>query len=210
MYNINNPVALGNPNLKPEKIESLELAFAWQPTSTLQANLNLFRYRMKDILRFAPDPGGSATAQNTGKQHGQGLETELVWNASSDMRLSGNYAYQHSIDETTDRDAGNAPHHHLYARADWRFMPGWTWNTQLNYVAKRKREPSDTRPDIADYRTVDITLRNQKRNRDWDFAFSVRNLFDADAREPSPSPGLIKYDLPLAPREYRVELRHSL
>ena len=210
LYNINNPVALGNPNLKPEKIESLELAFAWQTTSTLQANLNLFRYRMKDILLFAPDPGGSATAQNTGKQHGQGLETELVWNASSDMRLSGNYAYQRSVDETTDRDAGNAPHHHLYARSDWRFMPGWTWNTQLNYVAQRKREPSDTRPNISDYRTVDVTLRNQKRNRDWAFAFSVRNLFDADAREPSPSPGLIKYDLPLGPREYRVELRHSL
>ena len=206
LYNRNNPVLIGNPNLKPEKIESLELAFAWQAARTLQANLNLFRYRMKDIMR----PDISVVVQNSGQQNGQGFETELVWDVRPSLRLSGNYAYQHSVDIATDRDAGNAPRHHLYARSDWSFMPGWTWNTQLNYVADRKREPSDARPDIADYHTVDVTLRNQKRSSDWDVAFSVRNLLDADAREPSPSPGLIANDLPLSPREYRVELRYAL
>jgi len=209
LYLIYNPVALGNPSLKPEAIESVELAFAWQPASALQANLNLFRYRMKDILRFVRNPGGSATAQNAGQQRGQGMEVELAWEASQSLRLSGNYAQQRSIDAATDRDAGNAPRHHLYARADWRFMPGWTLNTQLNRVADRRREPTDTRPAIADYHTVDLTLRNRERSSDWDFAFTVRNLFDADAREPSPAPGSIANDLPLAPREWRFELRRQ-
>jgi len=210
LYNINNPVALGNPNLKPETNESVELAFAWQPASTLQANLNLFHYRMKDILRFVQNPDASFTAQNAGRQNGQGLEVELVWEASRSLRLSGNYAHQRSIDEATNQDAGNAPRHHVYARADWRFMPGWTLNTQVNHVADRRREPSDTRPAIPDYHTVDLTLRKQKWKKDWDFAFTVRNLFDADAREPSPAPGLIPNDLPLAPREWRFEVRHQL
>lgn len=206
LYNINNPVLLGNPDLKPETIESVELAFAWQPASTLQANLNLFRYRMKDILRVDT----SFTMQNAGQQRGQGLEVELAWEASRSLRLSGNYALQRSIDEATGLDAGNAPRHHVYARADWRFMPGWTLNAQVNHVADRRREPSDTRPAIPDYQTVDLTLRKQKWKKDWDFAFTVRNLFDADAREPSPAPGLIPNDLPLAPREWRFELRHQL
>ncbi|MBI5435567.1 MAG: TonB-dependent receptor [Nitrosomonadales bacterium] len=211
LYNINNPVLLGNPNLKPETNESVELAFAWQAARTLQANLNLFRYQMKDILRFVQDPAtGISTAQNAGRQHGQGMEVELVWDAGSKLRLSGNYAQQHSIDEATNQDAGNAPRHHVYARADWRFMPRWTLDAQLNYVAGRKREPTDTRPAIADYHTVDLMLRNQQQNSDWDFAFKVLNLFDADAREPSPTPGLIPNDLPLAPREWRVELRYKL
>ena len=210
LYNINNPVALGNPNLKPEEIESLELAFAWQATSTLQTNLNLFRYRMKDILRFVQNPDNSFTAQNAGRQNGQGMEIELAWEAGQNLRLSGNYAQQHSVDAATDQDAGNAPRHHAYARADWRFMPGWTANAQLNHVASREREPGDIRPAIADYRTVDLTLRNQSRSGDWDFTVTVRNLFDADAREPSPAPGLIPNDLPLAPREWRFELRHQL
>lgn len=210
LYNINNPVALGNPNLKPESIESVELAFAWQPAGTVQTNLNLFHYQMKDIMRFVQNPDTSFTAQNAGRQHGQGIEVELAWEARTNLRLSGNYAQQRSIDETTNQDAGNAPQHHIYARADWRFMPNWTLNTQLNYIAGRKREPTDTRPVIADYRTVDLTLRNQKRSSEWDFAFTVRNLFNADAREPSPAPGLIPNDLPLAPREYRFELSHQL
>ena len=210
LYNINNPVAQGNPNLKPETNQSVELAFAWQAASSLQTNLNLFRYQMKDILRFVQNPDASYTAQNAGRQHGQGMEVELVWDANSSLRLSGNYAYQRSIDEATNQDAGNAPRNHVYARADWRLMPSWTLDTQLNYIADRKREPGDTRPAIADYHTVNLTLRNQKRNSDWGFAFSVRNLFDADAREPSPAPGLIPNDLPLAPREYRVELSHQL
>jgi len=66
------------------------------------------------------------------------------------------------------------------------------------------------RPAIADYNTVDLTLRSQKQSSGWDFAFVLRNLFDADAREPTPAPGLIPNDLPLAPREWRVELNYQL
>lgn len=210
LYNINNPVAQGNPNLKPETNQSVELAFAWQATSALQANLNLFRYQMKDILRFVQNPDASYTAQNAGQQHGQGFETELVWDAAANLRLSGNYAMQHSIDETTNQDAGNAPRNHVYARADWRFMPRWTVDTQLNYVANRKREPGDNRPPIADYHTVDLTLRSNNESGDWAYSFKVLNMFGADAREPSPAPGLIPYDLPVDPRALRVELTHQL
>jgi iron complex outermembrane receptor protein len=210
LYNINNPVALGNPNIKPETNQSVELAFAWQAASTLQANLNLFRYQMKDILRFVENPDTTYTAQNAGQQHGQGMEVELVWDASQSLRLSGNYAQQRSIDEATNQDAGNAPRHHVYARADWRFMPRWTLDTQLNYIADRKREALDTRPPVADYHTVDLTLRSNNKSSDWGIAFKVLNLFGADAREPSPAPGLIPYDLPVDPRAWRVELSHEL
>ncbi len=209
LYNAPNPVLTGNVNLKPETNESVELAFAWQATSTLQANLNLFRYQMRDILR--PDSG--AVVQNAGRQHGEGFETELVWDARNDLRLSGNYAYQQSTDEATNQDPGNAPRHHVYARADWRLMPRWTLDTQLNYVAGRKRAQGDTRPDISDYHTIDLTLRNQERSGEWGFSFKVLNLFNADAREPSPygTPFVpIPNDLPLAPREWRAELRYLL
>ncbi len=211
LYDINNPVAQGNANLKPETNQSLELAFSWQATSTLQANLNLFRYQMKDIIRFVTDPGtGIATAENAGSQHGQGFESELVWDAADNLRLSGNFAQQQSIDDATGADAGDAPHHHLYARADWRFMPRWTLDTQLNWIADRMREPGDTRPPIPDYHTVDLTLRSNNERGDWAYSFKVINLFGANALEPSPAPGLIPYDLPVDPRAFRVELTHQL
>jgi outer membrane receptor for ferrienterochelin and colicins len=214
LYNINNPVAQGNPNLRPETNQSVELAFAWQATSTLQANLNLFRYQMNDILRFVPDPStGISTAQNAGSQHGQGFETELVWDAIQNLRVSGNFAQQQSIDDTTGQDAGMAPRHHLYARADWRFVPLWTLDAQLNYIGDRKREPGDTRPPIADYQTVDLILRSKNQKGDWGVTFKVFNVFGADAREPSPygTPFVaIPNDLPVDPRAWRIELRHDL
>jgi len=214
LYNNVNPVATGNLDLKPETNETVELAFDWQASSDLHASLSLFRYQMNDILSFAPMVGKDyLVAQNTGSQIGRGGEIELVWDAATDLRLSGSYAYQRSIDEATNQDAGNAPRHHVYARANWHFLHQWNLNTQFNYVAGREREADDLRPRIADYHTVDLTLRNRSPESDLSYAFSVRNLFDADAREPSPLSDPVAYipdDLPLAPREWRVELNYKL
>jgi outer membrane receptor for ferrienterochelin and colicins len=91
-------------------------------------------------------------------------------------------------------------------------VPLWTLDAQLNYVADRKRAPGDTRPPIADYQTVDITLRSTNQKGDWGLTFKVLNLFGTDAREPSPygTPVPIPNDLPVDPRAWRVELRYEL
>ncbi len=214
LYTINNPTALGNPNLKPETISTTELAFSWQAKPNLKTGLNLFHYRMKDVIRFVSnaDPTTGSTAQNAGNQHGRGLELEFTWGAADDLRLSGNYAYQHSIDENTNQDAGLAPHHHAYLRTDWRFIPGWTLSGQVNWVADRMRQAIDSRPKIADYTTADLTLRTTQLRKDWEFAFSVRNLFNVDAREPTAesSAANIPNDLPLPGRSLYLELRYRL
>jgi iron complex outermembrane receptor protein len=214
LYNMNNPAALGNPDLKPETIGTTELAFSWQARPNLKTALNLFRYRMKDAIRFVAnsDPTTGSTAQNAGSQHGNGLELEFVWDAAPDVRLSGNYAYQHSIDETSRQDAGLAPHQHVYLRADWRVVPGWTLSGQLNRVADRRRQAGDSRPPIADYTTADLTLRTDRLHKDLELAFSVRNLFDANAREPTSGATAVNipFDLPLPGRSMYLELRYRL
>ena len=217
-YTVNNPVAQGNPNLKPETIDTSELAFSWQAAANLKTGLNLFHYRMKDVIRWVTNanPTTGSTAQNAGNQHGSGLELDFAWDAADDLRLSGNYAYQRSIDENTNQDAGLAPHHHAYLRADWRLAAGLALSGQVNRVADRQRQAGDARPRIADYTTADLTLRTTRLHPDWELACSVRNLFNADAREPTPGPSTagatpnIPYDLPLPGRSFYVELRHRL
>ncbi|MDQ3775791.1 MAG: TonB-dependent receptor [Pseudomonadota bacterium] len=205
--NINNPVVLGNPNLDPETIRTVELAFDYQAMRNLRVGLNVFRYWWDDIIRFVPDPGAtSRTAQNSGQQTGTGLELEADWEPLDSLRLLGNYAYQESTDEATDRDAGNAPHHKLYVRSEWEFLPDWRVSPQFNCVIDRKRAPGDSRPHISDYSTVDVTIRRKRIVDDWGVAFSVRNLFDSDAREPSPGAAIPK-DLPLAGRSVYGEIR---
>jgi outer membrane receptor for ferrienterochelin and colicins len=207
LYAINNPVVNGNPELRPEQIKTLEAAVSWQPWPQLQLGMNVFRYDMSDIIRLV-----NLTYQNAGEQNGTGLEFEASWDATRDVRLSGNYSYQRSIDEVSGQDSGNAPRHHVYLRANWRFVPGWALDPQVNWVSERPRVPGDTRSALAGYQTVDLTLRTDKSSKGWDMAVSVRNLFDADAREPSPydqSPGQpyisLPYDFPLPGRSVYVQ-----
>lgn len=201
-----NPVANGNPNLRPETVKTVEAALSWKANKDTQVNLSLFRSDMQDIIRLV----GTAYA-NTGTQHGSGMELDAVWDYSRTLRLMGNYSYQKSIDEATSQDAGYAPRHHLYARADWRFTGNWLASTQVNRVADRKRAVGDNRPDASDYTTVDLTLRTMRGKNQWEFAASVRNLFNADVREPSLAPGVaIPNDLPMAPRWFYLQAIYKL
>ena len=209
-FNINNPVVLGNPDLDPETIDTVELAFNYQPSADISTGLNLFHYEMRDIIRFVqdPSPATSSTAQNSGRQTGYGLEWETNWNITKTLHFNGNYAFQRSTDEDTDSDAANAPHHQLYARIDWHFFQDWLFNTQINYIADREREDGDSRDDIDDYTLVDLTLRYGRKKGHWEAAVSARNVFDQDAREPSQAPGFILNDIPLPGRSYFGEIRY--
>jgi outer membrane receptor protein involved in Fe transport len=211
-YGRSNPVVQGNPNLKPETNNTLEAAFSWQAHASTQLNLTLFRYEMKNLIRTVPNatPGTGATYKNSGIQKGHGLELEAVVAASRDLRVSGNYSWQNSEDVATGKDAGYAPHHHVYGRADWQFADGFMAGMQANWVAKRERAPGDLRKPIADYKTIDLTLRTTRRNA-WNFNASVRNLFNADVREPSQAPGLaLPNDLPMAPRAFSIQASYQL
>lgn len=209
-FNINNPVALGNPDLEPETIDTLEVAFDYRPHPDFHTSFNVFAYKWEDIIRFVPDAAATtSTAQNTGEQDGYGFEYELVWKVAHDLSLRGNFAWQRSKDRTNDTDAGYAPGHQLYLRGDWRIAPDWDLNTQVNFVADRARSAGDTRPPIDDYTTVDLTLRSAA-TKGWGMAIIARNILDEDAREPSLAPGSIPNDLPLAGRSVAVEIEFPL
>jgi len=212
-YSITNPVALGNPTLKPETNRTLESAFSWQARADAQVNLTLYRYAMSDIIRTVPNPvpNTGATYANTGNQTGHGIELETNWTVNRDLRLLGNYAWQRSLDESSGKDAGYAPHHHLYGRADWQFSAGYLLSPQINWVADRHRAAGDLRAPVADYTTLDLTLSTRRGKARWNFSASVHNLFNADVREPSLAPGTaIPHDLPMAPRALWLQALYQL
>jgi len=203
-FNINNPVAVGNPDLDPEVIDTYEIAFDYAASEDLRIGFNAFYYEMQDIIRFNP-----TRANNTGEQTGHGVELEVKWKATRHLSINGNYAYQSSEDEATSSDAADAPQQQLYVRANYALTPVWSINSQLNHVMDRQRAAGDLRSDVDDYSIVDITLRAREIAPNVEFAVSARNVFDEDAFEPSLAPGLIPNDLPLAGRGFFVELRTS-
>jgi len=211
LYILNNPATLGNPGLKPETLDSIELAFDYRPSDRLRLGLNVFNYWWRDIIRYVPDTGApSSTARNTGSQTGYGGELEAEWKALDSLRLIGNYSYQNSTDETLGHDAGYAPHHQVYLRAQWEFLPDWQFVPQAKWIIGRDRSAGDRRPAVGDYTWVDLTLRRSNILDHLELAFSVRNLFGVDAREPSLAgvpAAAIPHDLPLAGRSFFGEIR---
>ena len=204
--NQNNPVAIGNSDLDPEEMETIELAFDYRPKDNLRLGLNLFRYEWDDIIRFTP------TAQNVGEQEGYGFEFEFDWQVSRTLNILGNFAHQESEDKSTDEDAGHAPENQFYVRTDWEFKPGWHVSPQWNFVMDRKRVDGDTRSNIDDYDIFDMTLRTNAFSNRWEFALSARNLFNKRAFEPSQNSAFgpaIPGDLPLARRSVWGEFRFN-
>ncbi|MDO8988865.1 MAG: TonB-dependent receptor [Sideroxyarcus sp.] len=204
-FAINNPVQSGSPDIKPETIKTEELAVSWQATSALQTNLNFFQYRMHNIIKLV-----AATMQNSGDQTGRGMELEATYDAANNLRLSGSYSLQHSVDSVSGQDAGLTPHRRLFGRADWRFAPLWQFGTTINHVADRMREPGDARPKIPDYTLVNLTLRREKIAGAWEARAAVTNLFDQDAWEPTFKSVGMYSDLPLAGRALYIQLQLNL
>jgi iron complex outermembrane receptor protein len=127
-----------------------------------------------------------------------------MWQFTENLRLSGNYTIRNQ-DNSSFR-AFDQPEQDAYLRADWFFFEHWNWNLQFNWIGKRERRASDSRETLDDYLIVDTTLR-YFIDDSWEFAASIRNLFDEDAREYT-SPN-IPDDLPLPERNYYAEIRYK-
>ena len=197
-----NPVASGNAAIKPETMRTLEAAMQWHASRELQINVNVFRYAMDDIIKTTanPAPAPGATFRNAGSQRGRGGEVEWVWDARRNLRLTGNYAYQRSTDELNRMDAGYAPHHLLFARADWSFASGALLSGRVVHVRSRMRPFGDIRPPVPDYTTLDLNLRTVLASTGWELSFALLNALNADVREPSLASAGLARDLPMAGR----------
>lgn len=211
---INNPLILGNIDLKPEEIKSYEIAFDYRPNYDLTLNTNFFYYDWSDIIQFVPDVntnGSTRTAQNSGEQTGYGMEFEVNWFASENLTISSNFSIQKSTDETLDVAASKSPERQLYLRGNWQLPQEWRINMQANWVIDRNRMIGDIRPQVDDYVIFDLSLR-KILVESFEIGIAVNNLFDEDAREPSPNSALTPFipnDLPLSGRTVLGEIRYN-
>lgn len=199
LYAINNPVVLGNPDLKPETIDTYELAFDYRPRFDLNWLVNLYSYRAKDLIEFLPQGNGQNLAKNARDQQGYGLESEMVWQAAPAHQWHLNFAWQHSEDVATQRFIADAPRQHWYLGYRYQATERWLWSMQLNSIRDRERAAGDPRAPIEDFTTLDTSLQF-KPTTDWRWQFTVSNLTDAVVTEPSQTS--IPGDYPMSGRGF--------
>ena len=204
--NQNNPVLLGNKNLKPETINTFEWAIDYRPVKSLRTAVNVYYYQIQDLIAAVPDVGKpSATFQNSGNQKGYGGEFEWNWQASEQWSVIGNYAWQRATNEQTHTRVTYVPEHHIYTAVSWQFLPQWQLQPQINWVGGRIPALTDNRP-LKDYETVDLTLRGKKLFDHLNVSASVRNLLDAKNNlESVGSPASLPQNIPMSGRLFYLE-----
>ncbi len=181
--NQNNPVLIGNPNLGPETINTYEWVLDYRPFTTLRTAVSAYYYQINDLIAPIPDAEHStSTFQNRGNQNAFGAEWEWHWRLAEQWDLTGNYAWQNAVNPVTDQRIVGVPEHRVFTALTWYFLPQWQVQPQINWVGGRTRPAGDVRP-LADYETVDLTLRGKNLLGKLGFSASLRNVFDTNARE---------------------------
>lgn len=215
LFVTSNPVALGNPEIEPEKIRTIEMVVSHQVSRGFRYSANIYSFRVSDFIDYVLDTGtGASQAQNSGRLRGRGAELEMEYQALETLKFLANYAYQETRDVATDCLLGGAPAHQAYARMEWEFEPLWLFATQGNWIGKQARQPGDNRSRVDDSLAVDLVLSRRNLVPDLDLLLSVRNVLDQDRREASPGPSFpftepsIPEDFPLAGRTLYGELSY--
>lgn len=199
LYGKNNPVSLGNDQLKPEKIDTLELSFNWQATNNLQTILTLFDYTAKDMVVFEDDINNiSSTAQNSLTQDAQGFEWELNWQLDDAWRLQTSYSWHNATNKQNHADVADVPRRLGKMNVSYQAAPDWHLTSQLFWVADRKRRITDPRDEISNYTLWNLNIQRNNIAENVDLNLTLRNLLDEDIREPSG--GEIAEDYPMESR----------
>jgi outer membrane cobalamin receptor len=202
-YTQNNPVLLGNKNLDPETINTYEWALDFRPSSTLRTALNLYYYQINNLITAVPDPSRQTNIyQNSGNQDGYGTEFDFNWQWSEQWNVKGNYSWQHSTNEVTNRPVAGVPEHHVYVAFQWQFIHNWQFQPQINWIGGRTNLLGDNR-NLSDYETIDFTLRGKKLFGHLDLAASLHNAFDTNYFEPAALQ--LPQNLPMPGRSFYLE-----
>mgnify|MGYP000327240356 CR=1 FL=1 len=186
LYAINNPVGIGNPNLEPETIETIEFSVNQYLQNNLSWSINMFHYESRNLIKFVSDENATTTtAQNDKDQSGYGFETELNWKYNGNT-FAVNYSWQQSEDKATGLITELAPKQLFSAIYDTKFFENFTFNTKLNWIGKRNREFEDFRSPLENFTTVDVALHWEFDTSDtWKLSLLGKNIFDENGYDPT-------------------------
>ena len=199
----NSQLFVGNSDLEPETIETIELAFDYRPVSNLRLASNFYFYEIDDLIGTEASEINVATVKNTVGQTAYGAEFEWNWKFHNQWSLKGNYAWQYARNSETHRRVRDVPEHQVYVAVTWRFLTKWQLQTQLNWIGHRLIPVASDNKQLNDYETIDVTLNSRRFFGCVDFSASLRNAFDTHGKESGTTN--FKDNFPIASRSFYLE-----
>lgn len=167
----------GNPNLKPEKMRSLE--FAWEKRFSRQNRVSATIYHFQIEKMVTIDGGGTAMNGTPTRATGFEIEYEQRWNNGS--RLRTGYSMQHAANDTGEFD--NSPRHMLKLNAA--IPTGLTHlsaGLESQWISERQANLGAER--VPAYLLANLNLTYEPTSQPWSLALGVYNLFDHRYHDP--------------------------
>ncbi|MEW6602998.1 MAG: TonB-dependent receptor, partial [Nitrospirota bacterium] len=185
LYNRNNPVNVGNIDVKPEKISTYEASLGFKPAKSFTVDLNYFYSEIKDLIVW--NSQSPALHVNAGEADIDGVELVLTGQYTSENYWKLSYTYQDPRDSMTDERLPYVPIHRASGSLNHGLTKYLNIHTDVLWTGERSRPAGDTRDDIAAYTTVDLALTLKNFYKTLEIQGTVHNLFDEKYEDPDTS-----------------------
>lgn len=182
-YVQNNAIVKGNDRLVSEEVTNYELGYVMKIGGTV-LRATSYMSHLRNLVNIDPI---SSQFQNDSKADLRGAELQVETRLGRAWLLSG--AYSNISAETkhvNDRMPG-VPENLVDLSVSFMPVSEHQLTLQWAYVDKRTREDGDTRDPLDSYQTLDLTWYSGSiAGSDVDIFVSLRNILDAEVKEPAP------------------------
>lgn len=184
MYSPTNPILLKNPDLKQESIDTGELGYIYKGTNTVWRFTTFYSEFKGKIFE---DTTSGMYKNSDDIDHFKGVEGELEQRLGPLLKCDANLSYVTSEDRISPQLNARGANWLANLSTIWQPKSNCTLTAHCRYVGPREREPLDSRGDMREYYTVDITSTIFNC---WlkgiTLGAGIKNVFDEDVRYPAP------------------------
>ncbi|TDI32278.1 MAG: TonB-dependent receptor [Acidobacteria bacterium] len=171
----------GNPSLRPERGESVELGAACARNERWSLEAVGFARRVRDLIQFLPVSLGVAKAVNLAAAEITGVELSAGWTLPAGFRLEASGTLQDARDDSGGPADGEPlvfqPRELGWFSASWRGGRfGTRWD--VTYVGENSTDRLDTEALRLPTRIIHDLLLSHVGRRGLRLSLDVRNIFD--------------------------------
>jgi outer membrane receptor protein involved in Fe transport len=182
------------PDLKPEKLRSLEMDYDFNASSRWRSSASAYYTRVEELIRLVSVPYGPGTTnqfRNIGELEVRGLEFESRFFFTKDVSLFFNATATSAKDPKTGRKTGDIAPLKANTGLEASLGNGWDLCVRGHYVAPRDTVNFDSPSPyivrkVDGHFTVDLSVGRRDIAKGLDLRISVYNLFDAAYYDPGP------------------------
>lgn len=208
----NNAVVVGNPDLKSEQLDSIELGYVFNNGITV-TRATAFWYDLKNLIAV---DSTLRTYTNKSQIHARGAELEYTKQLDNKTKFDANLSYIDAKLNDGNKVPGVAS---VTGNAGvlWQPWAEYAFAAQYRYVGSRAREAGDGRPALGSFGTLDLTASAYNALlHGLTLRAMVKNAFDEDVRYPSflintPAGRMPTYrnDNPWSERSYELQVMYE-